>query len=62
MEGSKDFTQCSLNLVVDAVVVVNTGSKSKLGKSGQELKQDGNLEAGIDAEVMEGCLLLAWSF
>jgi hypothetical protein len=28
-------------------------------KSGQELKQDWNLEAGADAEAMEGCCLLA---
>jgi hypothetical protein len=30
-------------------------------KSGQELKQDRNLEAGADAEAMEGCCLLACS-
>jgi hypothetical protein len=29
-------------------------------KSGQELKQGRNLEAGADAEAMEGCCLLAW--
>jgi hypothetical protein len=27
-------------------------------KSGQELKQDRNLEAGADAEAMEGCCIL----
>jgi hypothetical protein len=27
-------------------------------KSGLELTQNGNLEAGADAEVMEGCCLL----
>ena len=30
-------------------------------KSGQELKQGRNLEAGADAEAMEGCCLLACS-
>jgi hypothetical protein len=30
-------------------------------KSGQELKQGSNLEAGADAEAMEGCYLLACS-
>ena len=30
-------------------------------KSGQELKQGRNLEAGADAEAMEGCRLLACS-
>ncbi|EDL77409.1 rCG25260 [Rattus norvegicus] len=30
-------------------------------KSGQELKQGRNLEAGADAETMEGCCLLACS-
>ena len=30
-------------------------------KSGQELKQGWNLEAGADAEAMEGCCLLACS-
>jgi hypothetical protein len=30
-------------------------------KAGQELKQDRNLEAGVDAEAMEGCCLLACS-
>ena len=29
------------------------------GKSGQELTQGMNLEAGADAEAMEGCWLLA---
>jgi hypothetical protein len=28
-------------------------------KSGQELTQGRNLEAGVDAEAMEGCYLLA---
>jgi hypothetical protein len=28
-------------------------------KSGQELKQSWNVEAGADAEAMEGCCLLA---
>jgi hypothetical protein len=31
------------------------------GKSGQELKQYGNLEAGADAEAMEECCLLVFS-
>ena len=31
------------------------------GKSGQELKQGRNLEAGADAEAMDGCCLLACS-
>jgi hypothetical protein len=30
-------------------------------ESGQELKQGGNLEAGADAEPMEGCCLLPCS-
>ena len=30
-------------------------------KSGQELKQGGNLEVGTDAEVMEECVFLAGS-
>ena len=30
-------------------------------KSGQEIIQDRNLEAGADAEAMEGCYLLACS-
>jgi hypothetical protein len=30
-------------------------------KSGQELKQGSNLEAGADADAMEGCFLLACS-
>jgi hypothetical protein len=30
-------------------------------KSGQELKQGRNLEAGANAEAMEGCYLLACS-
>ena len=32
-----------------------------LKKSGQELKQRRNLEAGADTEAMEGCCLLACS-
>ena len=32
------------------------------GKSGQELKQWRNLEAGADAEAVEGCYLLACFF
>jgi hypothetical protein len=30
-------------------------------KSAQELKQGWNLEAGVDAEAMEGCCLLDYS-
>ena len=30
-------------------------------KSGQELKQDRALEAGADAEAMEGCCVLVYS-
>jgi hypothetical protein len=33
-----------------------------LRKSGQELKQNRNLEARADAETMEGCCLLAYSY
>jgi hypothetical protein len=34
---------------------------SLLKESGQELKQGRNLEAGVDAETMKGCYLLAFS-
>lgn len=37
------------------------GTVHYCGKSGQELKQGRSLEAGIDAEAVEGCCLLACS-